>query len=46
MDYLSDIGGVAGSIAFIGTVFMSFWAENCFLIYLMSSVYSTYDENL
>jgi hypothetical protein len=45
MAYLSDIGGAAGSVAFIGTMFMSFFAENLFLNYILSKVYCTYDED-
>jgi hypothetical protein len=35
MGFLSDIGGAAGSIAFIGSLFMSVFAENLYLTYLI-----------
>jgi hypothetical protein len=35
MGFLTDIGGAAGSVAFIGGLFMSFFAENLYFTYLI-----------
>jgi hypothetical protein len=45
MDFLAEIGGAAGSVAFIGTVFMSLFSENLFLNYFISKIYCTYNDD-